>query len=667
VECCILCGTEHRIAVGHIPRRWAYGVHQYVRVDTQLSGRLRGIVSAGWGIYGWHGNRVAEWSDWMRLLLLLGLLLPAAVAAQQVSVPYSGSAPYSGSMSITVNVTGLPSGCVAGAPSYANGTITVAVNCGVIPPPVGTTCASSTTPVTGCMIGSTVAVVSNPGNVRGTPAAGGGNGPLMGTQPGGATGVIVSNPVPQTTPATGWQVVNFGAGTCNAAGPYSATCGYVGNNNLKPATAPPPTAPTVACTPTTVQIGGTVACASNQSVTWSATAGSITQSGVLTAPTTPQTMTVKATNANGTGTAPITVTSTVATCAVTLNPSGGQDTPALLVAIAKAGSGCVELKAGTYNLSAWTPPIGTSLVLDDAVVIQDFGIFGRTTPFFNVTNKLSVVGAGPLYSAVVTMPTNYANAKKQVANGQDYEYQHCFALNGGVSGVVFSNFSLLNCAGDGVTFVSTSGATLTNINSATNIRQGMAVTGPATNVSITGGNLHDGPLSSFDCEPDAGITGNIQLTLTNVQSNNNAGGGFSMGLMNLTPATTVNIIANGITSNNDGGIGIAVWNRNSGVNANAVGQVLIENFSVTNAKTYGTGGNKSTDGYSATFKNGTIKNTGQAALRCSVAGGETGTPGGIAWSGITITGIEPSTSFASNIAKTTVTNSTYNGANFSFP
>jgi hypothetical protein len=614
----------------------------------------------------------------MRLLVFVGLLLPAAVAAQQVSVPYSGSAPYSGSTSVTVNVTGLPTGCVAGAPSYANGTITVPVNCGVIPPPVGTTCASSTTPVTGCTIGSTVAVVSNPGNVRGTPAAGGGNGPLMGTQPGGATGVIVSNPVPQTTPATGWQVVNFGTGTCNAAGPYSATCGYVGNNNLKPATAPPPTAPTVSCSPSSVQTGATSNCSGNQAIaSWKASAGTITTAGVFTAPSTAQTVTITGTNANGSGTTPVTVSSSgppITTCTTTLSPSGGQDNAALLAAISRAGSGCVELKAGTYNLSAWNPPTGTSLVLDDAVVIQDFGIFGRTTPFFSVTNKLSVVGAGPLYSAVVTMPTNYANAKKQVANGQDYEYQHCFALNGGVSGVVFSNFSLLNCAGDGVTFVSTSGATLTNINSATNIRQGMAVTGPATNVSITGGNLHDGPLSALDVEPDSGITGNIQMVINGLHSANNVGGGTSFGLMNLTASSNINIVDNNPTSTNDGGTAYAFWNGSN--NTAPTGTVTVNNATSTGSGADCSYGQRSSVGYTVTFNNLTCINSNSKqssgsnqtntalGLQCNSCVGAS--PGGVQWLNTTITGGNGCISIPSNAVGVKVSG-TCNGKPVSYP
>jgi len=545
-----------------------------------------------------------------KLFLLIALLAASTLSAQTVQVPYSGQAPYNGSMSVQVQVTGLPSGCSVGTPTYANGTIAVPVNCGVVPPPVGTNCASSTTPVTGCTIGSTVAGINNPVNVRGTPTAGGGNGPLMGTQPGGTKGTIVSNPVPQSTAGKGWQVVNFG-GTCNAAGPYSATCGYVGNDNLAPSGVTPP---------------------------------------------------------------PVT------TCAKTLSPSGGVDNAGLLSAISAAGGKCVELTAGTFNLTPFIPPSGTKLVLDDGVVIQDSGIFGRTTYFFTVQNSnVSFVGAGPLFNAIVRMPTNYANAQREVAthcgtDACDYEYQHCFALINGVSGVVLSNFNLLNCGGDGLNFQNTSGATITNVNSATNIRQGYSVTGPATNWTITGGNLHDGPLSGFDIEPDSGISGNIQGTINNLQTNNNKGGGTSFGLMNLTSSSNINIVANGFASTNDGGTGIAFWNGSN--NVAPTGSVTCNNCKVTGSGADGAYGQRSSVGYQMIFNNLSVTNSNSKqnsgsnqtntalGLQCNSCSGAQ--PGGVQFNNVTITGGNGCFSVPSNSVSTKISG-TCNGKAINYP
>jgi hypothetical protein len=86
----------------------------------------------------------------LRKAIAFLLLLPFACFAQQpVQVPYSGTAPYSGSTPysgtvqyngstpVTVTVTNLPQGCIAGTPTLSGSAITVPLNCGVVPPPSG--------------------------------------------------------------------------------------------------------------------------------------------------------------------------------------------------------------------------------------------------------------------------------------------------------------------------------------------------------------------------------------------------------------------------------------------------------------------------------------------------------------------------------------------------
>jgi hypothetical protein len=68
------------------------------------------------------------------------------------------------------------------------------------------------------------------------------------------------------------------------------------------------TPPTVTCAPTTVAPGASSVCGANQAITtWSASAGSISPNGLLTAPMTPMTVNVSGTNANGTGPFAVTV------------------------------------------------------------------------------------------------------------------------------------------------------------------------------------------------------------------------------------------------------------------------------------------------------------------------------------------------------------------------
>jgi hypothetical protein len=599
------------------------------------------------------------------LLFAVALLLCAVgVGAQTVQIPYSGS------VSVQSKITGLPTGCIVGTPTFANGVIiTPVTNCGSTPPPP-TNCASASTAV--CPIGMQVQVVSTPGTLRPPPLAGGAPGtPPITTVNGGTIGIIMSNPVPQNAAGKGWQVISLNPTIpCNGTtGPWGPTCAYIGNDNLAPSSGPPPTAPVVTCAPSSVQTGGTSNCSGNQAITsWKASAGSITSSGVFTAPSTAQSVTITGTNANGSGTTPVSVTSTSA-CAKTLSPSGGVDNSQILAAIAAAGGKCVELTAGTYNLTPITPPANTSLVLDNGVVITDSGIFPRTTPFFTIQNNgFSIVNNGP-FLATVQMPTNHANAIEQVGKGCgdacDYEYQHCFKLVDGVSNVnIF--VKLFQCAGDGVDMDDTTEAISINVDSSGNIRQGVSCTGAVNGATLTG-NLHDGPLTGFDCEPDSGISGDINLTVTNLKTQNNKGGGRSYGFMNLEPTTNINVVDTGGVSTNDTGSGFAFWNRNSGTNANATGTLTIKNFTITGSSNYCMGGNKSTDGYNVVASNGTISGCGTSALHLAVAGGETGTPGGVAWSGLTITGNAPPTSFASNTKQTTITASTSNGKALTYP
>ena len=505
------------------------------------------------------------------LLAILLCLAPATLRPQSVQVPYSGSAPYSGNVPVLIQITGLPSGCVVGTPTYSNGVII--------------------TPVTNC--GSA------------------------------------------------------------------------------------PVAPTITCSPASVATGGASTCSGSQPITsWTASAGTISSSGVFTAPSTAQTVSITGTNANGTSAPfPVAVTS-ASSCAKNVSPTGGQDNQNWNLAISAAGGACVEVTPGTYSLAAWTPPASTNLLFDDGVTVQDFGIFGRTTYFFSLSNNnVTIAGKGPLYSAVVMMPTNYANAQQQNKNpNNDYEYQHCFALLSGVKGIVLSNFTVKNCGGDGVNFNNTTGATLTNVNSVTNIRQGYSVTGPTTGVTINGGNLHDGPLSGFDIEPST-AGGNYQITINNLQTNNNAAGGTSFGLMNLTSSSTVNIVANGLTSIGDSGTGIAYWNG-SNMSA-ATGTITCNNCKAQNSGSDAFYGQRSSIGWQMIFNNPVAINSNQKTssggnqtntalgLQCnSCTGGAV--PGGVQFNNATITGGHGSFSFPSNSSSVTLSG-TYNGSKVSYP
>jgi|HubBroStandDraft_1064217.scaffolds.fasta_scaffold03153_19 hypothetical protein len=137
-------------------------------------------------------------------------------------------------------------------------------------------------------IGNAVVINSNAGPVRASAC----------TTAGGAVGPPIS---PQPTNIVGTTVTVVG-------GPSPACSSGVVFWQVQSSGTPPPPHPTVSCSPTSVQVGATSQCTANQAVTWSASIGTISASGLFTAPAQAGTAQITGTNANGAGTTPITVT-----------------------------------------------------------------------------------------------------------------------------------------------------------------------------------------------------------------------------------------------------------------------------------------------------------------------------------------------------------------------
>jgi len=140
----------------------------------------------------------------------------------------------------------------------------------------------------GAKIGATLVVGPTAGPVRNTVC----------TTTGGPVGNDELNPQPAPVVGATVTVTGGPSPTCSNGIAY-----WIVTNS-----ATPPPHPTVSCAPASVPTGGTSNCTSNQSVTWTATAGTITPAGLFTAPATAQTVTVTGTNANGSGATPVTVT-----------------------------------------------------------------------------------------------------------------------------------------------------------------------------------------------------------------------------------------------------------------------------------------------------------------------------------------------------------------------
>jgi hypothetical protein len=195
--------------------------------------------------------------------------------------------------------------------NYLNG-----VASGPPPPQTGWTGWLGADALTGTIaVGSTVTINSNAGPVRTSACttAGGGIGAPLTPQPSqvvGASVLIIQGPSPVCgNGVVYWQVQS-------------------GN------TPPPPVSVSVTC-PASVQTGATATCTAtvtgttNQTVTWSTTAGTITSGGILTAPNTPGNVTVTATSVadpTKSGNATVNVTAVpppnTITCTYTATPTG---------------------------------------------------------------------------------------------------------------------------------------------------------------------------------------------------------------------------------------------------------------------------------------------------------------------------------------------------------
>lgn len=166
--------------------------------------------------------------------------------------------------------------------------------------------------------------------VSGSNTNGTGNAPVVVAVPGAWSGWLGADALPGAAigkqvvigPTAG-QVRSAGCGSANPISPQPTN--YIGTTvtviggpascnggiqfwQVQSGSTPPPVHPTVSCAPTSVPTSGTSTCTSNQQVTWSASAGTITAAGIFTAPSTAQAVTITGTNANGSGATPITVT-----------------------------------------------------------------------------------------------------------------------------------------------------------------------------------------------------------------------------------------------------------------------------------------------------------------------------------------------------------------------
>jgi hypothetical protein len=322
----------------------------------------------------------------------------------------------------------------------------------------------------------------------------------------------------------------------------------------------------------------------NPAVTWSCSDGSISTSGLFTAPLQVETVTITATSVEDptkAGTFPVSIALPGNT--VKIAPSGGDDTAAVQAALnstASAGK-VLEMTVGTFRLNPISVPAGANLLIDPGVLLTDQSAYSTNAVMLNIVgSNVKITATG----AFAQMPLCYAQSKIDKS-----EYRHCVALQSGsiLSNVTIVGLSVKSSGGDGLYIRSCANVTVSNFSSTSAIRNGISVTGEVNSLvmsNITSVQNADGCL---DFEPNTN-TDYLQNIVLNNLTTGGTNGGLNFGFQNLDSTTPpVSIVVNGFVSNGDGGTsgpGYSLFfDSNQNGKTPVGGSVVVNNINISNA------------------------------------------------------------------------------------
>lgn len=286
------------------------------------------------------------------------------------------------------------------------------------------------------------------------------------------------------------------------------------------------------------------------SVTWSCDDGTISPSGLFTAPLKQEGVNIKATSvADPTKFAVYPISIALPSNTVKLAPSGGDDTAAVQTNWnnAAAAGKILELLVGTWHLNPITKPVNGVLLVDPGCLVTDQSVYGTNAVMINVsTPGGSITATGAFFQ----MPLNHAQSLIDKS-----EYRHCIAIgqSGAVSNFTLNGFNAKSSGGDCLYVRNCSNVSISNVTVTSAIRNGISVTGKVNGLTfnnITSTNNADG---DFDIEPNVN-TDALQTVVINNLTTGGTNGGINFGLQNLDSTTPpVSIVVNGYTSTGNGG------------------------------------------------------------------------------------------------------------------
>jgi hypothetical protein len=389
-------------------------------------------------------------------------------------------------------------------------------------------------------------------------------------------------------------------------------------------TAPSPAVTSVTVSPasTSATLSGTLqftatvqGAASDKSVTWKASLGTITSSGLYTAPAKAGTDSVTATSnadSSQSGTAVISIGAAAPTNAVSLLKFGnagfgGDDTSVFQTALNSTSSShqVLEIPAGSYNISPINFPTNSNVYVDAGVTVSANSGFGSSARMLNVSaSNVTITGAGASTS-VFQMP------KARAASQNDgSEFRHCLAIQN-ASNVTVTGISCNKSGGDGVYVSAATTVTIGNCIFDSNFRDGGSIIGKLNHIHITGNHFTNtngtAPQAGVDVEPNNPGDFLLDVNFTDNTMSNNAGDGFAVSLWTLdNTSQPVGVTATRNHSDHNGRYGYMANNNNS---RNAPGAITFNDCTTDQSGSDGANARfYAANGASLTFNNLTVIN-----------------------------------------------------------
>jgi Bacterial Ig-like domain (group 2)/Right handed beta helix region len=362
---------------------------------------------------------------------------------------------------------------------------------------------------------------------------------------------------------------------------------------------------------------------SDKAVTWHAALGTITASGLYTAPAKPGTDTITATSdadpamsssaviSVGSSSTPPPTASKPANAVSLLTFGnagfGGDDTSVFQSALNSTASKgqTLEIPSGSYNIGPISFPASSSVFIDAGVTVSANSGFNSTDRMLNINaNNVTITGSGATTS-VFQMPK--ARAASQ---GDGSQYRHCLAIQGATN-VTVTGISCNQSGGDGLYVVQATTVTISNSTFDSNFRNGASVIGTLNHINITNNNFTNtngtAPQAGVDIEPNNSGDYLLDVNFTNNVTSNNAGDGFAVSLWNLSNTSqAVGITVTGNHSDHNGRYGYFANNNDPN---NPSGAVTFNNCSTDQSASDGANARfYAANGASLTFNSLTVTN-----------------------------------------------------------